>query len=74
VVTVIRTVELAKPVMAVGKPATTGQAAGQLARTGTESLPLAQVGMALIVVGFLLALLERNRRAARTSREHLNVS
>ncbi len=73
VVTVVRTVDPTAPaVAAIARPAGANAASG-LARTGAESLPLAQLGVALVVVGFLLALLERNRRAARTTPEHLNL-
>ncbi len=46
--------------------ATKQQSAGSLPRTGADSTaPLVQLGAALAAGGFVLTLIERNRRAAR---------
>ncbi|HEV2070114.1 MAG TPA: hypothetical protein VGR26_10000 [Acidimicrobiales bacterium] len=44
-----------------------------LPRTGGDALPWVQLGVGLIVLGFLLALLERNRRATQAKEERLSL-
>jgi hypothetical protein len=47
---------------------------GALARTGGDALPWVQLGVGLIVVGFLGVLLERNRRAAQAREKRLGLT
>ncbi len=44
-----------------------------LPRTGGDALPWVQLGVGLIVIGFLAVLLERNRRAAQAKEKHLGI-
>jgi hypothetical protein len=46
---------------------------GALPRTGGDALPWVQLGVGLIVVGFLAVLLERNRRAAQAREKRLGL-
>jgi hypothetical protein len=46
---------------------------GTLPRTGGDALPWVQLGVGLIVIGFLAVLLERNRRAAQAKEKDLGL-